>query len=261
MEIIKVRGFIEKYHRSKGVERKMKTIKITTPENIEIEYRLAGLGSRVGAAILDLLIQYLIALVILFTITSFHINPMGLIGKHGGWVIGGFIIIIWLVIYGYFIIFEMSMNGMTPGKKLFKLRTIRTNGQPITIKHSIIRNLFRIIIDSYGIGIILMFFSKMHKRVGDYVGSTIVIAQEKKVLPMSLEIDLNKKDNCKYSITQGEYRLLKEYLQRRDELGENRVRLEKKLGEYFTEKFKVSKSQNEYEIFLKELLLQGIVHK
>ncbi len=239
----------------------MKIVKITTPENIEVEYRLAGLGSRGAAAVIDFLIQAAIILVISLTIIAFKINPWELIDEYTGWIIGGIILLVWFIIYGYFIIFEMVMNGKTPGKKLFKLRTIRNNGQPITLKHSIIRNLFRIIIDTYGVGIILMFFSKEHKRVGDYVGSTMVIVEEKKDAPMAIGVGRERKYNYKYSITKEEYQLLKEYYQRKSSLGESKAILKKELGEYFTKKLEENKNERDYEEFLNEVVEQATVHK
>ena len=238
----------------------MKRVKITTPENIDIEYRLAGLGARGAAAVIDLLIQTFAILVIIVTIAAFQVNLRYLMEEYEGWVIGGLILLVWIITYGYFIIFEMVMNGRTPGKKLFNLRAIRDNGQPITIKHSIIRNLFRIIIDTYGIGIILMFFSKQYKRVGDYVASTMVIVEEKRVVPKALGIDLNKHD-YKYSITEDEQRLLIDYLQRKDDLEKGSEKLEKKLGEYFAKKLEVPTDEMEYGRFLNEVLEQAVVQK
>lgn len=235
----------------------MNKIKITTPENIEIEYRLAGVGARAGATIIDSFIQGAAILIIFLTVIAFEINPMNLYEEHGGWVVGAAIIIIWIIAYGYFIIFEMSMNGMTPGKKLFSLRTIRNNGQPITIKHSIIRNLFRIIIDYYGVGIVVMFFTKQHKRVGDYLASTMVVVEEKKDIPDILELKDDKKHNYRYIITKEEYRLLKKYFNRKENLEKNTEALERELVEYFTEKLKVTKYESEYAVFLNELLEQG----
>ncbi|WP_432403044.1 RDD family protein [Wukongibacter sp. M2B1] len=236
----------------------MNTVKITTPENIEVEYRLAGLGSRGAAAVIDLLIQALAISVILITIIVLHIDPQELFDEYGGWFVGGVIILVWLITYGYFIIFEMVMNGMTPGKKLLSIRTLRNNGEPITIKHSIIRNLFRIIIDNYGVGVILIFFSKQHKRAGDYLGSTMVVVVEKKDIPMALEMNNAKNQNYKYSITKEEYRLLKEYNQRKSNIGKNIIELEKILGKYFAEKLEVQKNEEEYRSFLNELLEQVI---
>ncbi|WP_432666371.1 RDD family protein [Wukongibacter baidiensis] len=236
----------------------MNTVKITTPENIEVEYRLAGLGSRGAAAVVDSLIQTAAILVIVITIIALQINPKDLFDEHGGWFVGGVIILVWLITYGYFIIFEMTMNGMTPGKKLLGIRTLRNNGEPITIKHSIIRNLFRIIVDAYGVGVVLIFFSKQHKRVGDYVGSTMVVVVEKKDIPIVLGINEIREQNYKYSITKEEHRLLKEYYQRKSSLDENIIELEKELGKYFAEKLEIEKNEGEYDRFLKELLEQGV---
>ncbi len=237
----------------------MKTVKITTPENIEIEYRLAGLGARGAAAVIDLLIQAAVISVIILALMAFQINPRDLVDEYSGWIIGGIILLIWLIVYGYFIIFEMVMNGRTPGKKFFKLRTIRNNGQPITIRHSIIRNLFRIIIDTYAIGIILMFFSNKHKRIGDYVGATIVVAEEEKDVPQVIVSRQDKKYT--YSITQEEYQLLKDYYRRKDSLEENKEKLEKELGDYFAKRLDTLKDEREYGKFLDEILEQGLVSK
>ncbi|MBF8983188.1 RDD family protein [Lutibacter sp. B2] len=232
----------------------MKTVKITTPENIEIEYDLAGLGSRAAAVVIDFLIQGVALLILAIGLMIAEFNPLDAYETYSGWVIGISLIIFFVITYGYFIICELTMNGKTPGKKMFHLRTIRNNGQPITIKHSIIRNLFRVIIDLYGIGTVLIFFSKEHKRVGDYAASTMVIVEEKKEIPANLEIEFSGKVNYKYSITQEEYSLLKDYFNRKENLGEHAVELEIELGKYFCEKFEVQKSEKEYDGFLKELV-------
>ena len=232
----------------------MKTVKITTPENIEIEYDLAGLGSRAAAVVIDFLIQAVAILILAGGLILAELNPLDVYETYRGWVIGISFIIFFVITYGYFIICELTMNGKTPGKKLFHLRTIRNNGQPIEIKHSIIRNLFRLIIDLYGIGTVFILFSKQHKRVGDYAASTMVIVEEKKEIPANLNIEFSGKVNYKYTTTQEEYSLLKDYFNRKENLDQHAMELERELGKYFSEKFGAQKSEKEYDLFLKELV-------
>ncbi|WIV13093.1 RDD family protein [Proteiniborus sp. MB09-C3] len=235
----------------------MKTIKVTTPENIEVEYTLAALGSRTAAAGIDVLIQMVLIGAILITVLLMGLTPAELYDRYKSWVIAISLLLIFIINYGYFIIFEMIMNGKTPGKKIFGLRTIRTNGQPIAFKHSVIRNLFRIIVDIYGVGVILIFFTESHKRLGDYLASTIVVAEEKREAIYDIKLE-NEKVNYKYSLSHEEYQLLREYFKRRDSLGEKSNRIEKELGEYFVDKYKIEWPDYSYNKLLVELL-NGIV--
>ena len=81
----------------------------------------------------------------------------------------------------------------------------------------------------------------------------MVIVEEKRTAPKALGINLDKY-NYRYSITDDERRLLIEYLERKDDLGENRLKLEKELGEYFAQKLEIPKNESEYESFLDEVL-------
>ncbi len=233
----------------------MNTIKITTPENIEVEYRLAGLGSRAAAALVDMLIQFVVIGAIALVVVLSGFTSSEFYQEYEGWIIGTTLILIFVITYGYFIIFELTMNGKTLGKKLFHIRTIRNNGQPITAKHSIIRNLFKTIIDIYGIGIVLMFFTKQHKRIGDFLASTVVITEEQKEIPIFLELNNDRETSYKYSITQQEYELLKDYFNRKNLLDEASIEIKNNLAQYFISKLELEAEQSDYD-----RLLQNLVH-
>ncbi len=230
----------------------MKTIKITTPENIEVEYTLAALGSRTAAAGIDTLIQLVLIGAIILIVFLSGLTPVELYDKYKSWTVAISLILIFLINYGYFIFFEMTMNGKTPGKKIFGLRTIRANGQPIAFKHSIIRNLFRMIVDTYGVGVILIFFTKLNRRIGDYLASTIVVLEEKREEIYNIKLE-SERTNFKYSLTQEEYQLIKEYFRRKASLGEKAEEIEKGLGEYFVDKYKIEKPNHSYDKLLIEL--------
>ena len=230
----------------------MKKIKITTPENIEVEYLLADVASRGAAAVIDMLIQGILILPLIIGILLIAFFASDFWASYYGWIIGISLLILIIIVYGYFIIMELSSNGQTIGKKVLKLRTIRKNGQSITLKHSAIRNLFRIFVDMYGIGVVLIFSSKEHNRVGDYLASTIVIAEESKTRPVTLE-SLEKIDtNFGYYMSKEESELLREYYERKNSM-ENYLELQQELKLHFTNKFQKLEILSEWQNFIKEI--------
>jgi len=66
----------------------MKKIRITTPENIEVEYTLADLGSRTAAAVIDMAIQGIT--IMLIAIAAFLILNFSetFLDEYYGWIIG-----------------------------------------------------------------------------------------------------------------------------------------------------------------------------
>jgi hypothetical protein len=140
------------------------------------------------------------------------------------------------IFYGYFVVMELNMNGRTPGKKVLKLRTIRANGRPITLKHSALRNLFRTFIDMSGLGPLFIFFTAERKRIGDFAASTLVVIEEKKSRPVALETDQHLTDRVRDYVSEEEYELLSHYVKRKDNL-EQPFTLKIRLKDYFKDKY------------------------
>jgi uncharacterized RDD family membrane protein YckC len=156
----------------------MDNLTIETPEQIHLEFPLAGVGSRFLALALDTLIQASIGsvMIILAAVLSAILLPS--FESGGQWVLALMIFGWFLVQLGYFAIFEAVWNGQTPGKRLIHLRVIEDTGRPITTYASVARNLLRIV-DSlpgvYAVGIISALVSPQNKRLGDYVAGTVVV--------------------------------------------------------------------------------------
>lgn len=155
---------------------------VVTPENIPITLELAGLGARFGALLIDLLVQALTAM-ILFTVAGILVAVLGTSSALAGaaafvWAlvtIAGF-----LILFGYFILFEAIWNGQTPGKRMFGLRVVRDGGYPINIFAVATRNLIRIadfLPVSYGVGALSVFFHPQYKRLGDLAAGTVVVKE------------------------------------------------------------------------------------
>ena len=219
----------------------MNTIIITTPENIEIEYRLAGVGARLSAAMIDMLIVGLMMSFILYL----GYAAFWAFG-YSGWILGGVILALFAVNTLYFIISEMAMKGQSFGKKILKLRVIRQNGQPVTFFGSLVRNLFRLFLDMFGVGTVCMFFNKHHKRIGDMTAGTVVVAEnpgqiEKTQITLAALVNQGAVTAVvtpvKYALSPEEYRLLNEYFLRKDTLLDGGEALRDQWIHYFNKRF------------------------
>jgi uncharacterized RDD family membrane protein YckC len=155
----------------------MKKITIITPDNIELEYRLAGAGSRLAAFIIDFILQML--MIILAGCIILLVFDRWLFGNDvpNGTALAASLVAFFIVHFGYFVLFEWVMNGQSPGKKILALRAIRENGQPLSIACIIVRSLFRSSVDMLYAGLFVIMFSKRHKRLGDMAAGTIVVSE------------------------------------------------------------------------------------
>jgi len=139
---------------------------------------LAGLGSRFIAMLIDTLILGA-AFALLISLAALVIPALGLFGpKSASWGIGAFFLILFLLVWGYFSLFEAFWSGRTPGKAAAKIRVIHQSGRGIGFVESLARNLVRVIDympSFYAVGIVAVFASKRNQRLGDMVAGTLVV--------------------------------------------------------------------------------------
>lgn len=150
---------------------------IDTPEQVHLEFTLAGIGSRFMAAFLDIVIEIIGYLVLI--LLSGWLFSRGLFNKSGSiwWeaIIG---LIVFCINWGYYAVFEAVWKGQTPGKRWAEIRVIKDSGRPINAFEAITRNLIRFVDflpAFYGIGVITMLLNAKNRRLGDYVAGTIVV--------------------------------------------------------------------------------------
>jgi uncharacterized RDD family membrane protein YckC len=151
---------------------------IDTPEQIPLEFPLAGIGSRFLALALDSLIQTFGFMAVALLFTWFEPDLARIWPKAGVWVFAILVILWFLVFSGYFAVFETVWNGQTPGKRAVRIRVIKESGRPISVYEAIIRNVIRIIDQIpgvYAVGIISIFVSARNKRLGDFAAGTVVV--------------------------------------------------------------------------------------
>lgn len=153
-------------------------LNIETPELVSIEMPIAGIGSRFIAIVIDYLIwtALLIVFSLLGAVIFASVRAFG--GISANWLIGIVVLIVFLFHWGYFTLFEALGNGRTPGKSVAKIRVIHRSGRAISFVESLARNLVRFVDylpSFYGVGIVVMFFSRLNQRLGDMVAGTLVV--------------------------------------------------------------------------------------
>ena len=160
-------------------------LNIETPEQVDLRFPVAGVGSRFLAILLDSLIQftfYVVVGLIIYAAVDFDkaasTSGSDHLDRGGKWLVAGFILLNFVMIWGYFVLFEAFWHGQTPGKRVMKLRVLKDSGRSITLFESMTRNLVRIVDNLpslYVVGLIAMLCNRQHKRLGDLAAGTIVV--------------------------------------------------------------------------------------
>ena len=166
-------------------------VRIPTPEQVYLEYPLAGFGRRALAALVDHAIigagEFMLMFLLMFL--AFAIGAFSASYEAGmveGWftafIVALFAVIVLAPLF-YFIVFEYYWKGQTPGKKVANIQVMRVSGLALDRTSAVLRNLFRIVDwlpSSYFIGIWSMMLTGQQRRLGDLAAGTIIIALPRK---------------------------------------------------------------------------------
>lgn len=169
---------------------------IDTPEQIDLHFSVAGIGSRFVALLLDWLLIGAAGLVV-GLVSLFIFGVLGASHKlqsFGPWLAGILLLILFLFTWCYFALFEAYWTGQTPGKRVMKLRVIKDTGRQITLFEALARNLLRYVDYLPGLylaGVITMLCNKRHKRLGDYVAGTLVVHERTEEQPLLFQSSMN----------------------------------------------------------------------
>ncbi|HEX2045100.1 MAG TPA: RDD family protein [Gaiellaceae bacterium] len=152
------------------------TITILTPEGVELELTLAGLGSRFVAVLVDTLVKtaVLVGLGLLFAGGAFRTDAdEGLLGAV-------YLVLVFLVLFAYDILFETLASGRTPGKRWTGIRVVRLEGQPVGFLASSVRNILRLVDFlpfGYALGTLAILGTAKNQRLGDMAAGTLVVRE------------------------------------------------------------------------------------
>jgi uncharacterized RDD family membrane protein YckC len=145
----------------------MQTIRVRTTQNVFIEYPLASVGERIGAYFIDWIILILYTVAIVAILAKLEVNL---------WYV-------WLIILGlpwlfFSVLFEIFMNGQTPGKLALKIKVVRLDGTPPAVGDYLMRWIFSFIdfyILSGALAVAIIAVGGKGQRLGDIVAGTSVV--------------------------------------------------------------------------------------
>lgn len=202
-----------------------------TPESVELEFTLAGIGNRAYALVIDYIVLGLILIVLLVGALIFNSVLVEVVKQLVGstdrlelWLIGVQLLIAFFIYVGYFVFFETLWSGQTPGKRYVKIRVIRDDGRPVRLQQSTLRALLRPFDDLFFIGVFLIVFNSREKRLGDLVGGTLVIQEEQPRTIGALKVSKSTQSLIDNLLTEADisrllpedFAVIREYLQRRE---------------------------------------------
>lgn len=165
-------------------------VQFETPENVEVSYRLAGLGTRFIAWFVDSILIWLLTIVSLFVLlvsgAAGETVVRGLSGGTGDvsegaeamlYAVGLFLLIFGLGSFAYFGLFELLMRGQTPGKRALGIRVVKADGFSLDPAGIAVRNIFRVVDQLPPLWIVPVVSSRA-QRFGDMVASTVVVVDQ-----------------------------------------------------------------------------------
>lgn len=154
--------------------------RILTGEAVHLDIRVAGVGSRALAKLIDAVLQF-IALYGLTLVVAI----VGFISRFDEALMNAMLIAtIIVVLVGYPVLMETLTRGRTIGKLILGLRVVRDDGGPVTFRQALARTLVALAVEWPGllmapltwlVTIWIMIASPQSKRLGDHAAGTIVI--------------------------------------------------------------------------------------
>lgn len=229
----------------------MEGIHIETAQHIQIRQRPAGLGDRVLAYFIDSFI--LVVYVILVSITAFGLIETG----DGSIALAVALALPFLV---YHLLFEIFMNGQTPGKYALGIRVVKLDGTKASVTEYLIRWVLRAVdltLSSGGIAVLSILLGGKGQRLGDMAAGTTVISL-KQSLPLGEELLVKVSDTHQpkfpqvVSLTDAQIRQIKEI--RLEALRSHDFALIKRLAEKTGEMLQVSYEMKSLE-FIDRVIL------
>jgi uncharacterized RDD family membrane protein YckC len=187
---------------------------IATPEGVELRLHLAGVGSRFAAGLIDLALKGAVVTVIAL------VAGVSL-GGIPALIAGGAGLLFAMVFFD--ILFEVRSAGRTPGKRALGLRVVLTDGRPVGLRASAVRNLLRLVEGlptSYVPAIVAILATRSNQRLGDLAAGTVVVHEARAGAPVPAASAPTAPAHTKAwdvsAVTTAELAAVRDFLQRRD---------------------------------------------
>lgn len=153
-------------------------------EAVELDVRVARVGSRVLALMIDIVMQAVLFLTLAFTLLVIFAFAANMRFADTALLRALGIVLMIVVLIGYPAVSETLFRGRTLGKAALGLRVVRDDGGPIRFRHALTRSLVGVALEWPGlliplvtwvVSLTVMLVNPQGKRLGDLAAGTIVI--------------------------------------------------------------------------------------
>ena len=157
---------------------------LVSGEAVEFDIRIARLGSRALALLVDILAQIGLAFILYLFFTLLLGLGLAVGFTDGALAAAALVVLVTAVFIGYPVLLETLTGGRTLGKLAMGLRVVRDDGGPIRFRHALTRALVRTTLEWPGLlmppvtwvaSLWTMLVNPQGKRLGDLMAGTIVI--------------------------------------------------------------------------------------
>ena len=144
----------------------MQNVGIHTTQNVFIHHQLAGLGDRIGAYLLDLAIIVAYGFAVFFIIALLEME-----------LSNSLMLVFFLPVFFYDLLFEILMDGQSPGKRQLRIKVVKLDGTQPTLGSYILRWILRPIDVLFygGVAILCIVIGGKGQRLGDIPAGTTVV--------------------------------------------------------------------------------------
>lgn len=187
--------------------------KIETPEGVELNLRPAGPFPRLLAWLIDSMLKTAIIVIAIIIIASL-----------GTFFEGITLLIIFVLLWGYNVLFEVFNAGATPGKLALRLQVLYNNGAPVDWSGSILRNFLRVVDflpGLYAIGLATSLTNARFQRLGDIAAGTVVAYRDSEWQPATRDKD-RLSTPLRLPLSRDEQRAVMQFGERADLLSQER---------------------------------------
>ena len=155
----------------------MQRISVQTTQNVRIDYILAGIGDRILAYLIDVLVLFAYAMLWVFLFNVLSIEPSLTI-----------FVVLALPAFLYHLLCETLLDGQSIGKRQMKIKVIKLDGSSPGLGAFLMRwilRLFDLNLFGGGIAVLCLAITTKDQRLGDLAaGTTVVKVKEQETTPV-----------------------------------------------------------------------------